>query len=303
MTNSRTHIWDWNGLKVAWNKKGEEKNAAFSTLLIHGFGANKKHWRHNQNLLGRKSISYAIDLIGFGESSQPASQLIGEKAKEQNFFYNFDNWGQQVADFSRQIIKKPVLLIGNSIGGVIALRAAHILQNNCKGVVLINCAQRLMDDKQLINQPQWQSSIRPVFKILTRQRWISKNLFRNAANPKFIEKILKKAYPSGANIDQTLIELLYEPTKRLGASEAFHGFINIFDDYLAPELMKNLSIPVDMVWGENDPWESVAEAQKWLSTIKCIRSLEIIKDAGHCPHDETPEKVNPILLKILQQAI
>ena len=42
----------------------------------------------------------------------------------------------------------PVLLIGNSIGGVIGLRAAQKLNNHCKGVVLINCAQRKLDDKQ-----------------------------------------------------------------------------------------------------------------------------------------------------------
>jgi len=31
--------------------------------------------------------------------------------------------------------------------------------------------------------------------------------------------------------------------------------------------------------------------------------LEIIDGAGHCPHDEMPEKVNPILKKLIQDAI
>ena len=41
------------------------------------------------------------------------------------------------------------LLGGNSIGGVIALKAAEILKDNCKGIILIDCAQRTMDDKRL----------------------------------------------------------------------------------------------------------------------------------------------------------
>ncbi len=287
---------------MAWSKHKDTNHSTFSTLLIHGFGANKNHWRKNQEILGKETKCYAIDLIGFGESSQPKSQLIGELKTKENFSYNFDNWSQQIHDFSKEVIKEPVLLIGNSIGGVIALKAAQMLNQNCKGVVLINCAQRLMDDKQLIYQSNFQKSIRPFLKFLTRKRWLSKTLFNNAARPYFIKKVLEEAYPSKKNIDDHLINLLYQPTQRDGASEAFHGFINIFNDYLAPEIMKDLSLPVDMIWGENDPWESIIEAKKWFKSIQCIRSLEIIENAGHCPHDEAPEKVNKILLNLIQQA-
>jgi len=66
--------------------------------------------------------------------------------------------------------------------------------------------------------------------------------------------------------------------------------------------MKELDIPVDMIWGQKDPWEPVSEAEHWFSTIKCIRSLQIIPNSGHCPHDESPELVNPLLLKLIQEA-
>ncbi len=302
MTNLNKHIFNWNGLEVAWNKKGTLSNKPVKTLLIHGFGANKDHWRHNQSILGTFNESYAIDLIGFGESSQPNSCIKGEKKCSENFCYNFENWSNQIADFTKLIIKQPVILIGNSIGGVIALRAAKILGSNCEGVILINCAQRLMDDKQLKNQAIFQKKMRPLLKFITSKRWLSKNLFKNAAKPAFIKKVLQQAYPSGSNIDEELIDLLYKPTKGLGAPEAFHGFINIFNDYLAPDLMKELDIPVDMIWGQKDPWEPVSEAKHWFSTIKCIRSLHIIPNSGHCPHDESPELVNPLLLKLIQEA-
>ena len=38
-----------------------------------------------------------------------------------------------------------------------------------------------------------------------------------------------------------------------GAAEAFRGFINLFGDHLAPQLMQELTIPVDLIWGEMDP--------------------------------------------------
>ena len=39
-------------------------------------------------------------------------------------------------------------------------------------------------------------------------------------------------------------------------------------------------------------------ASDWAKKFKCIKSLEVIANAGHCPHDEKPEEVNKILLKI-----
>ncbi|WP_320666791.1 alpha/beta fold hydrolase [Prochlorococcus sp. MIT 1307] len=297
-----SNSWRWHDWKISWNSEGCSDNSSPAIVLIHGFGACKEHWRHNQPVIGKVTICYAIDLIGFGNSSQPNARLQGEKSHSGDFTYGFDAWSKQVADFCTHVVQKRVILVGNSIGGVIALRAGQLLKDTCCGVVLIDCAQRTMDDKRLNEQPNWMKAVRPVLKTLVRQRWLSGNLFRNAANPTVIRRVLMQAYPSKKNIDEHLINLLHTPSKRTGAKEAFRGFINLFDDYLAPDLMKDLETPVDMIWGDKDPWEPVEEAKRWLKSFKCIRSLEIIPGAGHCPHDEAPEHVNRVLLKLIQHA-
>ena len=280
-----------------------DPDADLAVVLVHGFGANTNHWRFNQPVLAELVPTYAIDLLGFGASDQPRARLKDEPERTDAVHYGFDLWGQQVADFCREVIDRPVRLVGNSIGGVVALRAAQLLGNQCRGVVLIDCAQRLMDDKQLATQPAWMAWIRPLLKTMVRQRWLSTALFRNAARPGVIRSVLKQAYPSGANIDDALVDLLFQPTQRDGAAEAFRGFINLFDDYLAPELMQHLSIPVDLIWGEKDPWEPLPEAQRWCDTIECVRSLSVISDAGHCPHDEAPSASNQALIKTLMTTL
>ena len=278
-------------------------DAEEAVLLIHGFGANTNHWRFNQPLLAEQLPTYAIDLLGFGRSDQPRARLKNEPVSADAVHYGFDLWGQQVADFCREVIKKPVRLVGNSIGGVVALRAAQLLEENCRSVVLIDCAQRLMDDKQLATQPAWMTWIRPLLKTMVCQRWLSTALFRNAARPGVIRNVLKQAYPSGTNIDDELVNLLLKPTQRAGAAEAFRGFINLFDDYLAPQLMEELTLPVDLIWGEQDPWEPIREAQRWRETIDCVRSLTVITGAGHCPHDEAPSATNMALMKNLMSSM
>ena len=297
------HLWTWQNYQIAWQVEEEKKETSIATVLIHGFGASKEHWRFNEKAISSLSTCYSIDLIGFGDSSQPNAQLSYAKKKPENFYYCFDNWSKLIIDFCDEIVQKPVILIGNSIGGVIALNASKGLKRKCLSIVLIDCAQRTMDDKRLPEQSIIMRFMRPVIKTLVRQKFLSHTLFNNAAKPNVIKNILKVAYPSGQNLDQSLIQILFKPTQRKGAPEAFRGFINLFNDYLAPDLLENLKIPVCLIWGEKDPWEDLDEAQKWLQNFDCVKSLDIIPGAGHCPHDEMPEKVNPILLKIIQEAM
>ncbi len=311
-------LWLWKRqetlqLEVGWCSTSPSTEASTpAVVLIHGFGACKEHWRHVLPVLGNITPSYALDLIGFGASSQPKA-LLGHERPEvganptASIHYSFDLWGEQVAAFCRDIVGRPVLLVGNSIGGVVALRAAQLLQADpdaspCRGLVLIDCAQRLMDDKQLATQPAWMAWIRPLLKTLVSQRWLSTALFRNAARPAVIRQVLKQAYPSGHNVDEALVQLLLQPSQRPGAAEAFRGFINLFDDHLAPDLLQNLDLPVHLIWGEADPWEPVAEAKVWKKRFACIRSLQVIEAVGHCPHDEAPDQVNPLLIAIAERA-
>ena len=302
MSLNKSKIWKWKNWEISWSlSKNSTCENNKNVLLVHGFGASKKHWRYNQDFLGKVFNCYAIDLLGFGESSQPSALLNYETYKENSIKYSFDLWSNQISTFCSEVIKHPIYLVGNSIGGVIALKTAEILKNDCKGVILIDCAQRTMDDKRLKRSDVLMNLLRPILKTLVRQRIISDTLFTRAANPKVIKKILTQAYPSGKNINEELIEILYQPSQRQNSKEAFRGFINLFDDYLATDLFDKINAPIQLIWGEKDPWESLSEAKDWKKKFNNIKRLDIIKGAGHCPHDEEPEKTNKLIYEFLQE--
>jgi len=98
-----------------------------------------------------------------------------------------------------------------------------------------------------------------------------------------------------------LIEILYQPSQRKNSKEAFRGFINLFDDYLATDLFDKVDAPIQLIWGEEDPWESLDEAIVWNKQFKNIKRLDIISEAGHCPHDEEPEKTNKLIIEFIQE--
>lgn len=302
--------WNWQGLDVGvvrapWLSPGnrETTQTPVPVVLIHGFGACKEHWRHNVDVLRTERPVFALDLIGFGDSAKPRSRLRGEPDEPGSLNYGIELWSQQITDFITAEVGGPVNLVGNSIGGVVALATAQKLEQNgtpAQGVVLVDCAQRALDDKRLSEQPALRRWGRPLLKALVRQRWLTSTLFKSIAKPGIIRKVLLQAYPSGANVDKQLVQLLLAPALQPGAEEAFRGFINLFDDKIAPQILSHLKTPVTMIWGQQDPWEPIEEARRWL-TFSCVKQLHELHDLGHCPHDEAPDEVNPLLLASLKQ--
>ena len=206
----------------------------------------------------------------------------------------------ETTNSERPALQPALHLIGNSIGGMVALTAARLLVKEGippKQVILIDCAQRTLDDKRAAELPGLERVSRPLLKQLVRQRWVIAPLFRLLAQPGFIRRVLLKAYPSGANLDEELIGLLHRPSTDPGATESFRGFVNLFSDYLAPELLVDLAVPVRLLWGADDPWEDPKEARRWANAFPCIQELQVLSGLGHCPQDEGPERVNPILLQ------
>jgi len=133
-----------------------------------------------------------------------------------------------------------------------------------------------------------------------RQRWLIRSLLQVLARRPFVRNVLKQAYPSGKNVDDALVELLLAPSREPGATESFRGFVNLFNDWLAPQLLAQIQVPVRLLWGEDDPWEPVEEARRWEREHTCVQELKVLPGLGHCPHDEAPDQVNPILCEWLR---
>ena len=47
--------------------------------------------------------------------------------------------------------------------------------------------------------------------------------------------------------------------------------------------MAELTMPVDLIWGEKDPWDPLADAERWHNTINCVHSLKTMPGVGPLP--------------------
>lgn len=66
------------------------------------------------------------------------------------------------------------------------------------------------------------------------------------------------------------------------------------------EQLNTVQVPVSMLWGREDPWERV-EWGRELATAKSIVEYKELPGLGHCPHDEGPSVVNPMMAAFVQR--
>ena len=64
------------------------------------------------------------------------------------------------------------------------------------------------------------------------------------------------------------------------------------------DVHRRITVPVQLVWGDQDPFFPLAWAEEMVGTLPDAR-LEVIRDAGLFSHEERPEEVARALLPVL----
>ncbi len=275
--------WHWKGFRVAYQSCGDRGPAV---VLVHGFGANSGHWRKNLPILGESCRCYALDLIGFGASAKPTP---GREIE-----YTFATWGEQVADFCREIIGTPAFLVGNSIGSIVVMQTAVENPNLALGVAAINCSLRLLHERKRVNLPWYRSFGATAIQKLLTSKTIGNLFFNRIAQPKVIRKILLQAYCRPEAVTEELVDLIFQPSQDQGAVDVFLAFTGYSSGPLPEDLLPRLPCQAIMLWGAEDPWEPIALGQE-LANVPTVEKFIPLAGLGHCPQDEAPEIVNPLL--------
>lgn len=283
-----TKTWIWQDFSICYQTQGSEGPAV---VLVHGFGASWLHWRQNIPVLAKTCRVYAIDLIGFGGSAKPTP---GELKPGERIQYSFETWGQQIADFCREVIGEPAYLVGNSIGCIAVMQAAVSYPDIALSVALLNCSLRLLHDRKRGDLPWYRRFGAPLVQRLLSVKPVSQFFFNQLAQPKTVRKILLQAYAHPEAVTDELVDILMAPARDPGALDVFVAFTAYSQGPLPEDLLAVLPCSAIMLWGTADPWEPV-ELGRELANLPQVQKFIPLEGVGHCPQDEAPELVNPIL--------
>ncbi|KAL2940730.1 Pheophytinase chloroplastic [Bienertia sinuspersici] len=212
-------------------------------------------------------------------------------------FYTFETWASQLNDFCLEVVKDEAFFICNSIGGLVGLQAAVTEPQICKGLVLLNISLRMLHIKK---QPPLGRPLIKGFQNLLRNTGLGKLFYRTVATPQSIRNILCQCYHDASQVTDELVEKILLPGQEPGAVDVFLEFICYSDGPLPEELLPQVKCPVLVVWGDKDPWEPI-ELGRAYGDFKSVEDFIVLSDVGHCPQDEAPHLVNPLVESFVER--
>ncbi|MER8771574.1 alpha/beta fold hydrolase [Mesorhizobium sp. M0960] len=110
------------GNSIAWGATGEGSPA----VLLHGTPFSSSAWRRIAPLLGQQRRIYCFDMLGYGRSDKPDSD-VSRGIQNELFAALYDHWGLRAPD-----------VVAHDFGGSTALRG-HLLNGlDYRSLVLID---------------------------------------------------------------------------------------------------------------------------------------------------------------------
>eukprot|EP00208_Stichococcus_sp_RCC1054_P008027 CAMPEP_0206150500 /NCGR_PEP_ID=MMETSP1473-20131121/38333_1 /ASSEMBLY_ACC=CAM_ASM_001109 /TAXON_ID=1461547 /ORGANISM="Stichococcus sp, Strain RCC1054" /LENGTH=795 /DNA_ID=CAMNT_0053548005 /DNA_START=103 /DNA_END=2489 /DNA_ORIENTATION=+ len=229
---------------------------------------------------------YAPTFPGYGRAEKPAVS------------YSAELWRDFLRDFVLQVVGRPVVVAGNSIGGYIGAMLAGTHPTLCSGLVLLNSAGQI--------EPGWAPPAAGAESEKARApppRLVIEGLSRGLFL--FLERSipyqLKRLYPGDpTNADEWLADEIYRAACDPGALGVFQSAFY-------------LPRPKPLNWYVADQWggptlclqgvlDPLNDARGRAASLKeaCTNVELQLVEAGHCPHDEAPAAVNAALLAFLE---
>ena len=239
-----------------------------AVVLVHGLGDKAaRDWYGLIPTLARDHRVLTFDLPGFGHSTKD------------NAPYTPDNY----AAFVRYAVEtelgaRPIMLVGHSLGGAIALRYAAQHPQSVKALVLVDVPGILY--RTAYSQYLTRLGINMLPNLYPAQNDhlgnLTGNLFR------FFERL--RPDPEAIVLSPRLRESLLsaDPTRIAGLALALQDFSNDLPKVTAPTLL---------LWGRRDEIAPLRNGRA-LAAMLPHAQLEVFESSGHTPMDDVPATFN-----------
>jgi pimeloyl-ACP methyl ester carboxylesterase len=266
-------------------------------VFVHGLGSSGyMEWRQNLEAVAARHRVFAPDLPGYGRSDKPRAR------------YNIPYFARFIRRYMEDRGLRSAALVGASLGGRIALEVALEEPQLVRKLVLVNTlglgrpqVRAAQVAYGLVSLPRVGEAVMR----LTRDalRWAPKRMIRKVAGRYAgVSSDLKRT------MDDAYLDDLREMYGAAGFPDAYLSTIRSLINPRAllgghhdvTRRLNELKIPVQLIWGANDPLFPLAHASRAHSLIERSK-LEVIDGAGHTPQSERPEEFNRVLHQFLDR--
>lgn len=260
----------------------EHEGSGAPVILIHGYTGNLYTWRFNVHELAAKGLSvWAVDLPGFGYSAKP-----------EDFGYTLADYADFMVGFMDAEGIPEATLVGNSMGGSIALMTCLMYPDRVERLILIDSAGYPGEEGGFLIFDLLGLPVFGELMMSFNYRWVVKR------------SMLSGVYYDNAFATDDVIDSYYNVYKTENGKKAplWVGRRFDWDNDLGTEKIKTIGVPALIIWGEQDTLIPVKQADYFGRDIAGSRVI-VIGQAGHMPHEEKAEIVNGLISDFVNGAV
>jgi len=237
-----------------------------AVVLLHGFASSIVTWRETIPRLAPAHEIVAVDFPGFGGSEiRPGLPPSA--------------YPRLLLGLMDRLALPRASLVGNSLGGGVAVVLAATHPERVDRLVLIdpvgfNLAPE--DRPALLRLAGWKPMARLIEALPVRRALVT--------------VALRQVFHDDRLVTRERVDEYVAPLLRPGAVAAAQGLLASGDDLGLPGLVAQVRAPTLVIWGREDRWIPVEQADRFLAAIPGSRKV-LIDGCGHMPEEERPAYV------------
>ena len=232
--------------------------------------------------LAKRFTVLAPDLLGQGQSDKPRGE------------YSLGAHANTLRDLMDTLGHKRATIIGQSLGGGVAMQFAYQFPERCERLVLVDSGglgREVTFYLRMLTVPGFEA----VFPLFCTPR------LRDAGNliATWLNRAGVRSTPASQEIWRSYTSLADAESRR-----AFFRSLRDVIDFdgqavsALGKLYRAAHLPTLIVWGKQDPFIPVSHALAAHEAIPGSR-LEILEGVGHYPHCEAPERFIEVLVDFI----
>ncbi len=252
-----------NGTKVNFTKLG---NGEPTLIFIHGWSNNRSIWDSQMAHFSKKYQVIAMDLPGFGNSGRNRNN------------WSMSTFGEDVAAIIQELELNQVVLVGFSMGAIVAIEASLKDSDGLIGLVLVDQIR----DVDLKYSPENSEFIENLFMDLienpTKEKLVGGGFFVNNQEESY----------------QKVVTMLQADSSRIGWRASLRDVFRWHNEDCLSAIEK-VELPIALINSTKEPTNS-----EGLKQIASEINIDLVNEAGHVIMWNQPIEFNNLLEKNVQ---
>lgn len=275
------YITSFDKTKIWYHYQKPKKDNAPVLVFLHGWINNWTSWEKEIHFFEKKGFGIvALDLRGHGKSGKPDTKQA----------YHIKAFAKDIEAIRKKEKIHKIVLVGHSMGGMIALSYEKWFGKNTCALVLCDTTYKNILDKRTIKL--FSPFARIVMDFILNNKMIFNNHFQHIK-----ETDLTKIKSIAPNYDTAFYA--YKCLHQTPMVAVF-ACLEEMMDFNATKELKKIKKPVLLIHGDHDQTIPIIDAVKMYEKIPDA-AIAFVSNGKHCIELDDPKKIDTVILRFLQK--